>query len=651
VVSTLAVILCAVAAVVLWTPPGLAIMRRIVPSLAWPLAPALGFAVHGAATLPIYLLVGFSLPAVGTIAAVTLIASMTALAGPQRLGSDDGVRVPALAIVAAALVAVVPALSVLPKDVADGVVLAGPIFDHAKAAIIDEMARNGLPPTNPFFSEPSRLAYYYLWHFGAAELALPLHATGWEADAAMTWFAAFASLTLMMGLATWLSGRTSAAFLVPLLCLAASMRPCLHWLFGPRLLYTYILPPSGFAGWLFQSAWVPQHLTSASCVVLAVFLIVRLAIRPRPIVVATLALVVAAGFETSTWVGGVTFATAAPITGIVLLLGRGPRLRFLVGATVAAALALVLVAPLALDQYAATAARGGGPTLAVEPIGVFEDFVSEDFTAIIDLPGYWLLLLPIEFPAIYLTGLAALAQIVRLKIPDAPRQAAALAFACLIGVSLVMAWLIASTIGENDDLGWRAILPGAVGLTIFSAVGLSGWLASRRRLAVAAGLAAVLLGLPDGAWLTYQYAVGLPRPGRAAFAATPGMWEAVRRHSTPQDRIANNPLFLRDMTIWPVNISWALLANRRSCWAGKELALAFASLSDEQRDDVEAQFVRVFAGTGTPGDVQDLALRYDCRIAVVTRWDEAWTNDPFAASPLYRLVEADRDRWRIYQLR
>ena len=214
-----------------------------------------------------------------------------------------------------------------------------------------------------------------------------------------------------------------------------------------------------------------------------------------------------------------------------------------------------------------------------------------------------------------------------------------------------MAWLIASTIGENDDLGWRAILPGALGLTIFSAVGLSGWLASRLRLAIAAGLAAVLLGLPDGAWLTYQYAVGLPRPGRADFAATPAMWEAVRRHSTPQDRIANNPLFLRDMTIWPVNISWALLSNRRSCWAGKELALAFASLSDEQRDDVEAQFVRVFAGTGTQDDVQNLALRYDCRIAVVTRWDEAWTSDPFAASPLYRLVEADRDRWRIYQLR
>jgi len=259
VVSTLAVIQCAVAAVVLWTPPGLAIMRRIAPALAWPLAPALGFAVHSAATLPIYILVGFSLPTIGAVVFLTLVASIAALAAEQPVGTDGGVRVPALAIAAAALLAVVPALSVLPKDAADGVVLAGPIFDHAKAAIIDEMVRRGLPPNNPFFSEPSRLAYYYLWHFGAAEVALPLHASGWEADAAMTWFAAFASLTLMMGLATWFAGRTFAAFLVPLLSLAASIRPCLHWLFGPALLYKYILPPSGFAGWLFQSAWVPQN--------------------------------------------------------------------------------------------------------------------------------------------------------------------------------------------------------------------------------------------------------------------------------------------------------------------------------------------------------------------------------------------------------
>ena len=39
------------------------------------------------------------------------------------------------------------------------------------------MTRQGLPPVNPVFGEfgtTGRLAYYYLWHFSAAELALPL---------------------------------------------------------------------------------------------------------------------------------------------------------------------------------------------------------------------------------------------------------------------------------------------------------------------------------------------------------------------------------------------------------------------------------------------------------------------------------------------
>ena len=38
--------------------------------------------------------------------------------------------------------------------------------------------------------------------------------------------------------------------------------------------------------------------------------------------------------------------------------------------------------------------------------------------------------------------------------------------------------------------------------------------------------------------------------------------------AAPAARIANNPLFLEDLTPWPVNISWALLSNRSSllCW-------------------------------------------------------------------------------------
>jgi hypothetical protein len=35
---------------------------------------------------------------------------------------------------------------------------------------------------------------------------------------------------------------------------------------------------------------------------------------------------------------------------------------------------------------------------------------------------------------------------------------------------------------------------------------------------------------------------------------------------------------------------------------------------------------------------------------VVTSADGAWTHDPFAPGPYYRLVEAAPDRWRIYRI-
>ena len=115
---------------------------------------------------------------------------------------------------AAAFVAVLPAATILPKSSGGAVWLADATFDHAKIAIIDAMARLGLPPVNPVFGEAdalSGLAYYYLWHFSAAEIALVTSMSGWEADVGLTWFTAFASLSLMMGLAVWLSKRGTAA--------------------------------------------------------------------------------------------------------------------------------------------------------------------------------------------------------------------------------------------------------------------------------------------------------------------------------------------------------------------------------------------------------------------------------------------------------
>jgi hypothetical protein len=125
------------------------------------------------------------------------------------------------------------------------------------------------------------------------------------------------------------------------------------------------------------------------------------------------------------------------------------------------------------------------------------------------------------------------------------------------------------------------------------------------------------------------------------------LWRAVRRHASPTARVANNPLFLRDLTPWPVNISWALLADRSSCFAGRELALALAPLPAARREAIDAQFIRVFAGQGTAEDVGDMASKYGCDVVVLVPQDKAWTKDPFALSPDYRLAE-NADRWRIY---
>ncbi len=157
------------------------------------------------------------------------------------------------------------------------------------------------------------------------------------------------------------------------------------------------------------------------------------------------------------------------------------------------------------------------------------------------------------------------------------------------------------------------------------------------------------LGLPRSAQLVTEYLRGTPSPSGMAFSATPAMWEAVRRSAASTDRIANNPRFMERMTPWPVNISWALLSNRRSCFAGRNLTLPFTSLPAAEVDAIEEKFSRVFDGRGTPGDVGDLAIRYHCRVAVLTAQDGAWHQDPFANSSNFALADEKSGQWKIYR--
>jgi hypothetical protein len=651
--SILSATAAAAAALLFWTVLGLAIGRRILPSaLALPLAPALGWAVHSAASLALFLCFGFSPLAAAGVAVVAAIASVASLfrkiEEPGRVAS-----VPSWAYMAAAVLALAPATAVVPERLGESVVVASPIYDHAKIAIIDVIARLGLPPANPFFgefNEAGRLAYYYLWYFSAAQLAALLHLTGWEADIALTWFSAFSSLSLMMGLALWF-GRNTAPLWALLFAVTGSLRFLLGAVLGVQRTDGLLAYPTGFAGWLFQSAWVPQHIVSASCAVMAVLLISRLAVQRSALAFVTLVLVVVAGFESSTWIGGITFLLAAAVTAPVLLLrvAAAERWRLALALAGAAALSVVLAAPFVLDQIADVAARAGGSPIVMGHFPVLGDWFPDRVRPLLDYPAYWLILLPVEMPATYVAGLVALTIFLASRKLDLQRQLDAAVLAALTAAGLCASWLLVSMIADNNDLALRAVLPAAVILIVFAAAGLSVWIANGARIAAGATLCGLLLGLPDGVRIIAGNTIDRPPQPGPAFAQTPAMWEAVRRHSQPGERVGNNPLFLADMTPWPVNLSWAVLSNRSSCFAGHELTLAYAPLPPEQREEISALFVRAFAGTGSTKDVRDLARRFGCTVIVLTARDGAWQRDLFAASGIYQLVETSPERWRIYR--
>jgi len=646
--SPLSAVFCALAATAFWSLLGYALAREVLPRVvAVGAAPVIGWAACSAVSLPILTLVGFSQPAVIGLAAFGMIVAGLSLL-LRRLPAETalGPNIPPVAFAAAGVLALVPASAIAPKISAGAVRLAAPIFDHSKIAIIDAMARQGLPPVNPVFGATGRLAYYYLWHFSAAEWALALHVTGWEADIALTWFTGFASLALMMAIGVWLSKRSAVAFLVVVLAAAASLRATFSFLFGSRDLEPFLQQSNGFAGWLFQAAWAPQHLMSASCAVAAMMLLVHYAERQSALRLFALILTVAAGFESSSYVGGVTFAVAALAAAPILLATIEPagRVRLGAGLAAAAVLTLGLAAPFIHDQLATVAARGGGDPIAFHPVEVLGNMFSPALRRMLDAPGFWLILMPIEFPATFAAGTMAL--LAWRGAPAGREKTAVAVLATLAGAGLAISWLVVGTLGDNNDLGLRAVLPAAMVLIATTAAGM---MLSRCRAAIAAvALTGCLLSLPDTVTMIRSNIAGHATPDGSVFAQAPELWTAVRRYAPPAARVANNPLYLQDLTPWPVNASWALLADRSSCFAGRELALAFASLPAERREAINTQFIRVFDGKAQPGDIDELAKTFACDVVVVVPQDGAWTNDPFAVSPDYRLAESRDGQWRIY---
>jgi len=272
----------------------------------------------------------------------------------------------------------------------------------------------------------------------------------------------------------------------------------------------------------FQSSWVPQHLMSASCVVTAMLLLVHYAREGQPARLVTLVFVVTAGFESSTFVGGVTFGIAALAAAPTLFAAAGPgrRTRFTVGLAVAAVLTGCLAAPFIYAQFATVTARGGGAPIVFDHFKVLGEMFPETLRRVLDWPAYWLVLLPIELPATFLAGTIALVAGLRHAPRGAERTTIAV-FVALAGVGLFVSWLLASTLGDNNDLSLRAVLPAVMILIVGTAVGILS--SPRRTLIVAMGVGGLVLSLPAALQIIHLQRHWRRRAGRTQFRAGAGI--------------------------------------------------------------------------------------------------------------------------------
>jgi hypothetical protein len=455
----------------------------------------------------------------------------------------------------------------------------------------------------------------------------------------------------MMGLAVWLSSRAASAFWVLAIGATSSIRGILVWIFGWKIVGPVSGWPTGFGGWLFQSAWAPQHVAAAGCAVIAVFLLTCMARRQSWQLALAMSLVSAAAFESSTWVGGITYPLAVVAISAILLIGIDTerRWRFVALMAVATILAIAMSSMFIHDQFRAAMARGDGMPISFLPYEALDEPIPEAIRRLLDLPTYWTVFLFVEFAAFYPAGFIFSVKLLNEKLMPETR-AAVISFSALAAVSLGIGSVLVSKIASNNDLAWRGVLPGVVVLIVLTAAGLGRYLHVMRARYAVAILGIVALALTGGARNIYSYLNVRPQASAKRFLDSVQMWAAVQKHSAMGERVANNPDFLADITPWRINISWALLANRRSCYAGPDFALPFAPVTRDRRAEIEAEFTRLFSGKLSHSDVDRMATEFNCSLVVVTPEDGAWTTGPLAADSTYNLLESKRDAWRIYRI-
>ncbi|MFI3136152.1 MAG: hypothetical protein QX197_05175, partial [Methylococcaceae bacterium] len=223
-----------------------------------------------------------------------------------------------LLLLACAVYGLLPVVNIYPALYQGGVFANPMLFDHNKMAIVSSIAREGLPALNPYYAplgERIPLMYYYAWHFLAAAIKLLTGVPVWNAEVALLWITAVATVLLLVLLVIRFTRKLSAGWLVIGFALTSMLPAVFSLVFGGRGLRWVGYPDTHpFELLWLQLSWSPQHVYAAMSILLLLFLLARAVAFPgqRWIIAVCIGLVAAAAFSASVWVGGIGLLLVLP---------------------------------------------------------------------------------------------------------------------------------------------------------------------------------------------------------------------------------------------------------------------------------------------------------------------------------------------------
>ncbi len=514
---------------------------------------------------------------------------------PARHGQGNSRAIAAI-LSGASLLALIPAAWLFPRFDGDALYFGTGIYDHIKTAVIDTIAREGFPPRTPYLSLDGAavaLNYYYGWHLLAAGLRTLPGVSSLGADIGLTWFTAAASASAVAGLAWHLRPNLSTVIATFAVLAGATFAGVARETLPDWLTELFLARGHPIEGYMIQAPWVPQHLASATFVMLALFCVARLIDGAEPTqrsrYALCIGLLLAAGVMSSAWAGGIALAATAVLA--LPLVYRDDLLRTRL---------MSLAAPLLLAALAALVLAGGyllylrglsqsaAQSLSYLGFGLYRtsQSVAPDgplgalFQAVNYVTVYGIVHLGLAYGA----GLVALYV---LPPPGGTLSNLQRLTRIWVPATFVMVLLVRSPLVHND-LGWRGILAAVLLLAAFAGTALAAlWDRLRqgpapRRLWIVAGLAAMLgaLSLAGTHRELGQFVLSplssIQRDQHTRMLAAGQAWQRVQVLTRADAIVMAGPSAFSAVTRPSGNIAWALFGDRRLLLTDYEWGLIFA---------------------------------------------------------------------------